>query len=70
MLVRQLEDEAMQWIAHLSNDQAPAESFEKFSLWLNLSESHRLAFDSMLDLWADMGLSCRIFDQMGRKKAV
>ena len=67
--IRQLEDEAAQWIAHLANDTAPAASFDKFALWLDQSPAHKVAFDEMIDLWADMGLSCR-FDQKITKKAV
>lgn len=55
---RGLEDEAACWIAHLSNDLVAPESFAKFALWIGQSDTHRQAFDEVVDLWADMGLAC------------
>ena len=47
---------ALGWIARLRNDSASSQDRADFALWLAGSPSRRQAMDSMLDLWADLGV--------------
>lgn len=47
---------ALAWIARLRNDSASDQDRADFALWLAGSPERRQAMDSMLDLWADLGV--------------
>ncbi len=48
-------DDASEWIARLSNNQASEQDHQGFALWLGKSAEHRAAYDQMEALWLDLG---------------
>ncbi len=49
-------DKASWWVARLSSDQLGESDLQAFALWLAESESHKLAYDEIADLWLDLGV--------------
>jgi transmembrane sensor len=56
-------DTALAWIARFRSDFATDEDRQAFSLWLSQSPAHKLAMDSMLDMWADLGCIKQLYSQ-------
>ena len=48
-------DIALGWIARMRCESASIHDTEEFALWLSADSSHRIATDSMLDMWDDLG---------------
>jgi transmembrane sensor len=56
-------DTALAWIARFRSDFATDEDRKAFILWLSQSPAHKLAMDSMLDMWADLGCIKQLYSQ-------
>ncbi|MGI9292642.1 MAG: FecR family protein [Pseudomonadales bacterium] len=52
----QLLDEAAEWIARLRSDQVSAADQQAFAVWLSQGIAQREAFDSIENLWQDLGV--------------
>lgn len=48
-------DAALGWIARLRSDAASEQDQQSFALWLAEDDTHKLAMDSMLEMWGDLG---------------
>ena len=49
-------DQACAWIARLRSDALSAADRRAFAVWMAESDSNRLAFDEMAELWGDLGV--------------
>ena len=48
-------DIALGWIARMRSETAGKQDAEEFALWLSADSSHKVATDTMLDMWDDLG---------------
>jgi transmembrane sensor len=48
-------DAGLHWIVRLRSDTVSAQDMQEFALWLAQDNSHKIAMDSMLDMWDDLG---------------
>lgn len=66
--LEQLQDEALAWVAKLRSDQLCEDDHKQFSIWLNQSAEHELAFDEAVALWQDLGAVAFVKEALPVKK--